>query len=161
MKRYSFKMGDKGFTAMELFIVIMILGVLVGSIILKNPFSVSDYSTIAADQLIADIQYTQMKAMGTGSTKYIAFTTGSREYTIQGEAETKKLPENNTGNIVVTSTNFGGTLYFNSLGEPCLSYSAPNCTVSCNTIAGCTISIGTASTPFKTIKVNAITGKVE
>ena len=154
-------MGDKGFTAMELIIVMLVLGVLAISIIVKNPFSVSDYSTIAADQLIADIQYTQMKAMGTGITKYIAFTAGSREYTIQGETETKKLPEDKPGNVVVTSTNFGGTLYFNSLGEPCLSYSAPNCTGSCNTTTGCTVSIGTSATPYKTIKVHAITGKVE
>jgi len=155
----------EGFTAIELIIVILVLSVLAGTVIIKNPFSASDYSTIAADQLIADIQYTQMKAMGTGSARAISFTPGSREYTIQGEAEVRKLPQDNSGTPVITTTSFGAyshRLFFNSLGEPCLSGSLPPtvCT-SCPSGAGCTISIGTASVAYRVITVYRETGKVE
>jgi prepilin-type N-terminal cleavage/methylation domain-containing protein len=155
---------SKGFTSIELIIVIIILSILAGTIIIKNPFSAGDYSNVAADQLIADIQYTQMKAMGVGSTQSITFypgTSSAREYTIQGESEVRKFPSDRYGNIVVTGTNFGNTLYFNSLGEPCLSYSAGNCTGSCNSTAGCTIGLGVGATASRTVKVYAITGKVQ
>jgi prepilin-type N-terminal cleavage/methylation domain-containing protein len=154
----------KGFTAIELIIVILVLGVLTASIMIKNPFTVSDYSSIAADQLIADIQYVQMKAMGAGSARAISFAPGSREYTIQEEAETRKLPQDNSGNPVVTTTNFGGyghRLFFNSLGEPCLSTTSPpsSCT-GCPSGTGCTVSIGTSSLAHRVITIYPETGEV-
>ena len=161
--------GARGFTSIELIVVILVLSVLTASIIIKNPFTISDYSSIAAHQLIADIQYVQMRAMGIGSAQSITFypgTINAMEYTISGETGTKKLPADKTGNVVVTGTNFAGygnRLFFNSLGEPCLSVSSPptTCAPCPGGTTGCTVNVGSSSTSYRTIKIYAETAKVE
>lgn len=106
---------SRGFTSIELIVVIIVLGVLAGSIMIKNPFSIRDYSSIAASQLIADIQYVQMRAMGTRRAQAIALRINASDYGIYSVAGVqKKLP----GNIKVTNTSFTGPLTFNSIGEP-------------------------------------------
>lgn len=102
----------KGFTSIELIIVIAILSILTASIIVKNPFSMQDYSSIAAYQLIADIQYAQLRAMGTRSDQTITFYNNYAGYDVAGVR--KYLP----GNTQVISINFTNPLTFNSLGEP-------------------------------------------
>ena len=105
----------KGFTAMELIIVIMTLSILVVALVIKNPFGIQEYSSIAADQLIADIQFAQMRAMGLRSTQAVTFfvdATDYGKYSVAGV--TKKLPKD----ITVAYTSFAGPLTFNSLGEP-------------------------------------------
>ncbi len=155
----------RGFTSVELVIVIVVLSLLMASIVIKNPFTADYFSYIAADQLIADIQYVQMKAMGLGSTQYITFNPGTsssaREYSIQDEPEVRKLPADKNNIIIINKTNFGNTLYFNSLGEPCLSYSSGTCSSSCDSANGCTIALGKGSDSYRTIKIYPITGKVE
>ncbi len=112
-------MFSKGFTALELVIVIVILSLLTASIIVKNPFSIQDYSSIAADQLIADIRYVQIRAMGMRSTQAIAFRIDASDYGKYDVAGTpKKLP----GNLAVTNTSVSNPLAFNSLGEPASTY---------------------------------------
>ena len=115
-KAYSAWRRGKGFTSLELIIVILVLSVLSASIIIKNPFSISDYSSIAASQLIADIQYVQMRAMGTRSPHQdIALRINASDYGIYSVAGVqKKLP----GNVTVTNTSFISPLTFNSIGEP-------------------------------------------
>lgn len=114
-KAYSARSRGKGFTSLELIIVILVLSVLSASIIIKNPFSISDYSSIAASQLIADIQYVQMRAMGTRSPQNIALLINASDYGIYSVAGVqKKLP----GNVTVTNTSFTSPLTFNSIGEP-------------------------------------------
>ncbi|OPY79710.1 MAG: hypothetical protein A4E64_00354 [Syntrophorhabdus sp. PtaU1.Bin058] len=100
-----------GFTAVELIIVMMVLSVLVVSIGFKMN-TATGKANVAADQLIADIRYVQVRAMGMGTSQGITFTIGSDTYTAGGEQ--KNLP----GNVAVTGTSFGNTLTFNSLGEP-------------------------------------------
>ena len=113
-KGYSAWRRGKGFTSLELIIVILVLSVLSASIIIKNPFSISDYSSIAASQLIADIQYVQMRAMGTRSPQDIAFGVNASDYGIYSVAGVqKKLP----GNVTITNTSFTSPLTFNSIGE--------------------------------------------
>lgn len=120
--------------------IVVVLAILTVSIVVKNPFGTQDYATIAADQLIADIQYVQMRAMGIGSQQSISFTNGSGVYTVTGEQ--KNLP----GSIKVTSTTLpSNILTFNTLGEP--TFGTTNRTIS--------LSGG------QTITVYAITGKVE
>ena len=144
--------SQKGFTSVELIIVMLVLGMLTVSFVFRNPFTTGDYSTIAADQLIADIRYVQMRAMGLGSAQNIAFTVNSGTYAVAGEQ--KNLPKD----IQVISTNFGGTyanqLKFNSLGEPFVGTN-----ISCANLAGgnCTVDL----TTNKRITIYAITGKVE
>ncbi len=100
-----------GFTAMELIIVILALSVLAWSIGFKMDVGTGKAS-VAADQLIADIRYVQVRAMGIGTSQSMTFTIGSGAYTAGGEQ--KILP----GNVTVANTSFGNTLTFNSLGEP-------------------------------------------
>ena len=64
---------SKGFTSIELIMVIICLGILTATIVVKNPFRSQDYASIAAEQLIADIQYVQMRAMGIGNSQGIQF----------------------------------------------------------------------------------------
>ncbi len=107
--------SEKGFTSIELIVVILVLSLLTASIIIRNPFTTSDYSSIAASQLIADIQYVQMRAMGIRSAQAISLRINASDYGIYSAAGVqKKLP----GNITVTNTSFAGPLTFNSIGEP-------------------------------------------
>lgn len=148
----SIERSQKGFTSVELIIVMLVLAMLTVSFVIKNPFSIQDYSSIAADQLIADIRYVQMRAMGVGSSQNITFTINSGIYNTAGEQ--KNLPQD----VQVINTNFGGTyanqLKFNSLGEPFVGTN-----VSCATLSGgnCTVDL----TTNKRITIYAITGKVE
>jgi len=106
---------ERGFTSVELIVVILVLSLLTASIIIKNPFSISDYSSIAADQLIADIQYVQMRAMGMRVPQFIQLRVDAGDYGIYDVAGVRKrLP----GNVKVTGTGFGGLIWFNSIGEP-------------------------------------------
>ena len=136
-RTWNIEQFQKGFTAIEATMIVVVLAILAVSIIVKNPFGTQDYATIAADQLIADIQYVQMRAMGIGSQQSISFTSGSGAYTVAGEQ--KNLP----GSIKVTSATL--TVTFNSLGEP--TFGTTNQTIS-------------LSGP-QTITIYAITGKVE
>ncbi|HNT30126.1 MAG TPA: prepilin-type N-terminal cleavage/methylation domain-containing protein [bacterium] len=99
--------SQKGFTSVELIIVMLVLAMLAVSFVIKNPFSIQDYSSIAADQLIADIRYVQMRAMGVGGSPSITLTGNS--YNVAGEQ--KNLP-----NQITTSGT--ATFTFDSLGEP-------------------------------------------
>ncbi len=140
-RTWNIELSQKGFTAIEAVIIVVVLAILTVSVVIKNPFGTQDYATIAKDQLIADIQYVQMRAMGIGSQQSIAFKVDSSDYgkyDIPGER--KKLP----GSITIQNTNFGNTITFNSLGEPTFG----------TTDGIITLSAGN-------IKIYAITGKVE
>ena len=113
---YAMRRRERGFTSVELIVVILVLSLLTASIIIKNPFSISDYSSIAADQLIADIQYVQMRAMGMRVPQFIQLRVDAGDYGIYDVAGVrKKLP----GNVKVTGpASFTGPLKFDSIGEP-------------------------------------------
>jgi len=113
---YAARRRERGFTSIELVIVIVVLSLLSASIIIKNPFTIKDYSSIAADQLIADIQYVQMRAMGMRVSQSIKLRVDAGDYGIYTVAGARKtLP----GNVKVTGTSgFAGPITFNSIGEP-------------------------------------------
>jgi hypothetical protein len=106
-----------------------------------------DKATIAADQLIADIQYVQMRAMGIGTSQSISFN-GSSTYNILDNVgatiEQKNLPDG----VTINSNNFNNRLKFNSLGEPFYD-SGSSCTGNCSITLRDNV----------TIVVYAITGK--
>ncbi len=64
--------------------VIICLSILTATIVVKNPFRSQDYASMAADQLIADIQYVQMRAMGVGNSQRLqfAYTSNLSDYRI-------------------------------------------------------------------------------
>jgi prepilin-type N-terminal cleavage/methylation domain-containing protein len=131
---------DNGFTAIEAIMVIIIIGILASVLVYRLNVSQGTGITVAADQLIADIQYIQARAMGTGAPQSITFTVGSGTYNLPGEP--KGLP----GGITVISTTLSGnSLTFNTLGEPL--FGATDRTI---TLSG-----------SRTLTVYAITGKVE
>lgn len=134
--------GVRGFTSVEMIISIVLLGILCAAVIVKNPFSISDYSPIAADQLVADIQYVQVRSMGTGKSYRIAFVYDSSTYSIQDSLgntlETKRLPND----VKIASSSL--TLSFNTLGEPMTSCAS-----------GCSVRL----TGNFTVMVYGITGK--
>ncbi len=128
---------SKGFTLIELIIIIILAGILVAVVAVKVSLSPSQIENVTAiDQAVADIQYVQMRAFASRTTSSIAFSSGSSTYTISGATnETKTLPGGTTAGTTVTFT-------FNSLGE--LTGGANQ-----------TLSIG-----GRTITVYRITGKV-
>ncbi|MEN6615970.1 MAG: type II secretion system protein [Syntrophorhabdus sp.] len=110
------KTQRNGFTSIELIIVILVLSMLSAMVIVKNPFSVRDYSSIASDQLIANIRLTQLNAMGMKRVQSITFFVDSSDYGVYDlSGVRKKLP----GDITVSpSSTITNPLTFNSLGEP-------------------------------------------
>lgn len=143
----------KGFTYIELIIVILCLSVLTAMVIVKNPFSISDYSAIASDQLIADIRLVQLKAMSTKKSQNIYFYVDKSIYELREGTtviEQKKLPNRafkseDSSTVIIKSARFGGNnvLTFNTLGEP---------------LSGGTINLGNSMGAYITITVSPITG---
>lgn len=143
--------SSSAFTSVELVVVIVCLAILAGTAVVSFRLNDEDKSTIAADQLIADIQYVQMRAMGIGNQQNILFYTGTSSYEIREGTtvvEQKKLADD----VIVRNADFNGSnvLAFNTLGEPTFSSSANG-----------TITLGKGTGPDKTITVLAITGKVQ
>ena len=134
---------DNGFTAIEAIMVIIIIGVLASALVYRLNVSQGTGVTVAADQLIADIQYIQARAMGVGVQQSISFTVGSGVYNVPGEQ--KRLPDG----ITVSGATLPGnppTLTFNTLGES-MFFGNSDRTI---TLAG-----------SRTLTIYAITGKVE
>jgi prepilin-type N-terminal cleavage/methylation domain-containing protein len=151
----NFEQFSRGFTSIELIVVIIALSILAGAAVVSFRVSDQDKSTIAADQLIADIQYVQIRAMGIGNSQSISFTNGNSAYRILDNAsvpiENKNLPDA----VTVISNNFNNTLKFNSLGEPFYD-SNSNCTGTTTGLAGnCSITLR----DNVTVMIYAITGK--
>jgi type II secretory pathway pseudopilin PulG len=129
-----------GFTAIEAIMVILIIGILSSILVYRYNLTQDTGATVAIDKLIADIQYTQAKAMAAGIQQSISFSVGSSIYSLPGEQQ--RLP----GGITVTGTTLpGNALTFNTLGEP--TFGSNDRTI---TLAG-----------PRTLTIYAITGKVE
>jgi prepilin-type N-terminal cleavage/methylation domain-containing protein len=106
--------SQKGFTLIEAIMVVVIIGILASTLIYKFTLTPGNEVTGAADQLIADIYYVQMKAMGTGRSQSIQFFMGESGYTLP-EEQKKRL----ANSVIFTNTTLPGSrLTFNSLGEP-------------------------------------------
>jgi prepilin-type N-terminal cleavage/methylation domain-containing protein len=105
----------KGFSTIELIIVVVIAGIMMAVAIPRMGVvtSVDLYST--ARQVRSDIRYTQELAMSKYRQTAINFTANSNTYTItsSGSSESKSLPDRSkaTFNTTISFT-------FNSSGEP-------------------------------------------
>jgi len=129
-----------GFTAIEAIMVILVIGILASILVYRYNLTQDTGATVAADELIADIQYVQAKAMAMGTQQSIIFTIGSGVYNLTGEQ--KSFPD---GIAVTGSTLPSNTLTFNTLGEPTFGNSDRTIT-----LAGA-----------RTVTIYAITGKAE
>jgi MSHA pilin protein MshC len=135
-KSFQVVADSRGFTLVELVMVVVLMGILAVSVVPKfvdtSAFSLAGGAAMAA----ADIRYTQELAMGTHSSKTIVFTTSNNFYTVN--SQTVNLPSR----VTISS---GATFTFNSLGEP--------------TTGGGTVTLS-AGAETKTITVESYTGRV-
>ena len=128
---------QRGFTIIELIMVVVLIGILAVSVVPKF----TDTSAISlqggAAMVAADIRYTQELAMSTHAPKTITFTTNDTFYTVV--SQTMNLPSR-------VSISSGATFTFNSLGEPTAG-------------GGSSVEI-TAGGSTKNITVDSYTGRV-
>jgi len=136
-KSFQVVADSRGFTIVELVMVVVLIGILAVSVVPKfvdtSAFSLAGGAAMAA----ADIRYTQELAMGTHSSKTIVFTTSNNFYTVN--SQTVNLPSR----VTISS---GTTFTFNSLGEP-------------TTGGGSSVTLS-AGDETKTITVESYTGRV-
>ena len=138
----NFGQFSRGFTSIELVVVIICLAILTFTI--GASFNRTEMaSAVAADQLIADIRYVQLRAMSVGVQQSLIFTLNSGNYIAAGENKT--LPQD----ILVTSTSMGNTIAFNTIGEPTFGSGDG------------TITLSSSGTPVATVNIRGITGRVE
>jgi len=128
---------SRGFTIIELIMVVVLIGILAVSIVPKF----MDTSAISlqggAAMVVADIRYTQELAMSTHAPKTITFSTDDTFYTVN--SQTMNLPSR-------VSISNGVSFTFNSLGEPTAG-------------GGSSVEIEAGSST-KTITVESYTGRV-
>jgi prepilin-type N-terminal cleavage/methylation domain-containing protein len=108
-KNFQVVTDSRGFTLIELIMVVVLISILAVSVVPKF-LDTSGFSLIGAASMAAgDIRYTQELAMGTHASKSIVFTSGNTYYTVG--SQTVNLPSK-------VSISSGATFTFNSLGEP-------------------------------------------
>ncbi len=140
--------NSKGFTLIEVIMVMVIIAILAAVVIPKAGFDVSSGASIdgAAYMIASDIRYVQECAMANRVSKSVAFVSGQSIYTFPATVPSTsnldpsgRLPSGVTIGTTVIFT-------FNSLGEP-------------TTSAGWTVTVSTGGVS-KTISVANYTGKV-
>ena len=106
----------KGFTLIEVIMVMAIIGILAATVLPRIDFTISTRASVdgAAYMIASDIRYAQECAMATRTSKTITFSLGANSYSFA-------LTPNNldpTGQLPSGVTTTALTLTFNSLGEP-------------------------------------------
>ena len=137
-KNFQVVADSRGFTIIELLMVVVLISILAVSIVPKFVDTSAISLQGGAAMVEADIRYTQELAMSTHSPKTITFTTNDTFYTVN--SQTMNLPSR-------VSISSGATFTFNSLGEP-------------TTGGGSSVQITTIGGSTKTITVESYTGRV-
>ena len=117
--RKEINTGVKGFTTVELIIVVVVAGIMMAIALPKLAGTINNVDLhSAARQVKADIRYTQERAMSRYRKTKITFTSNSDTYTItaSGYSESKELPARSKAIFDSGSTALIFT--FNSSGEP-------------------------------------------
>ena len=111
----------KGFTLIEVIMVMAIIGILAATVLPRIDFTISTRASVdgAAYMIASDIRYAQECAMANRISKTVTFTNGSSVYTFSpvsaGMDSTGQLPSG----VTITSTSPSPCIItFNSLGEP-------------------------------------------
>jgi prepilin-type N-terminal cleavage/methylation domain-containing protein len=146
---------SKGFTLIEVILVMVIIGILAATVVPRIDFTISTRASVdgAAYMVASDIRYVQECAMANRVSKSVTFTLTQNFYTFPATVPSTssldpsgRLPEG----VTISSATY--TLIFNSLGEPT---SIP--TGSPYYVDLITVSAGGLS---RTIRIWAFTGKV-
>jgi prepilin-type N-terminal cleavage/methylation domain-containing protein len=137
---------DRGFTLIEIVVVMTIIFVLVAALGWKSSAALSgEKLSSAAEQIKADIRYTQAFAMGQRTTASITWTNGGSTYAVSispSGLQTKRLTANVTFNTPSITS-----LSFNSIGEPTGACAASVCTIQLQCLGA-----------TKTVTINPYTG---
>jgi prepilin-type N-terminal cleavage/methylation domain-containing protein len=146
----------RGFTLIELVITLVILSILSYTVISRWSASTFDLQA-AAEQLVADIRYTQMLAMTRGQRYRINFTASS--YWISDRTNSATIPEPATNQATMAlpggiSLSPSGILVFDGNGIPYSDAALPG-----TTAGDTTLSLGDGS-ETRQILINAETGRV-
>jgi prepilin-type N-terminal cleavage/methylation domain-containing protein len=138
---------SKGFTLIEVILVMVIIGILAATVVPRIDFTISTTASVdgAAYIVASDIRYAQEFAMANRISKTLTFTSGSSVYTFGPPSNmdpSGQLPE---GVRVGTTILFT----FNSLGEPIVN-------------GGMNVIVKDVGSPQqRTIQVQNYTGKVK
>jgi len=108
--------NSKGFTLIEVIMVMVIIGILAATVIPRFDFATSSRASVdgGAYMIASDIRYAQEFAMANRVSKSVIFTSGSSVYTFNPTGNLD--PSGQLPSGVTISNNF--TITFNSLGEP-------------------------------------------
>ena len=112
---------DKGFTIIEIIVVMVIIGVMTGAV----GISVKDVNskvrlTNAAARALSDIKRLKELAMNEGRDVSIAVNPSTDSYTltVDGASETVVFNDGDYAGVDITSTDFSGPLKFDITGTP-------------------------------------------
>ena len=162
------KMGKKGFTLIELVLVIVIIGIM-GLVVIPRIDLGGDRASAAARKIVSDIRYAKQLSNTTRLVHGVVFTSGS--YTVfqnDDPANPTRNPETGIGFLVRMSGDLDGVVLspslglganmdvvkFNSLGRPFRRDGTPIDTVGGNQI------IIAGGSVIKTVIIEPVTGKV-
>jgi prepilin-type N-terminal cleavage/methylation domain-containing protein len=126
--------GKRGFTLIEILMVVIILGI-ASAIILPQLASRDDLRCAsAARQLMGDLLYTQSRSIALGKMHYVQFSSGSYSVMVDNSGApgavitnpvsqvpyTQTIGTGNLTNVSIKTANFDGnfTLAFDSMGVP-------------------------------------------
>jgi len=160
-------MGSKGFTLIELVMVIVVLGIVVVVMLLSGTAKGPVRLEAACQRLATDLRHMQQMAMAEQVRFGISFDTADESYFgyrvntstkatdphTQGDLETDFDAMREFNEIVITSTDFSDSVEFDSIGAP---YDGSGVALSSEGIV--TLSDGTNS---KTVRIKPATGKVK
>ena len=158
--------GERGFTMLELLLVIIVMGILF-AIASSTWFGAIESRRVdsATSQLAADLRHAHSKAINRLEPQTVTLTTGSSQYNLDppltGVANPVDLDEESGANVVVVNT--GVTVAFCPNGSAEIP---PNATVCSAAPSGgaTTITVGLPPNPTlepnHTIQINEVTSRV-
>lgn len=121
-------MSIRGFSLIELVLVIALLGVIGLVTIVSAPSTRAIYLDVAIRQVLSDIEYAKQNASVTGVNSGVQFVSGGAYTVYQNTVATPLTdPVTNKSKVITLSSSFPGisisnnfTVEFNSLGTPVL-----------------------------------------
>ena len=160
-------MGSKGFTLIELVMIIVILGIITVTVLVSGTAKGPIRLEAACQRLATDLRYMQQMAIAEQVRFGISFDTSDESYfgyrvntstkatdpQTQNDLEVEFDEMRELNEIVITSTDFSDAAEFDSIGTP---YDGNGVALSNEGIV--TLSDGTNS---KTVRIEPATGKVK